>query len=139
MRLHHIALSVTDADSTLRWYGEVFGVSVERIVTREDLGVKVYFLSGSDLRFEIFAFRDHLALPDYRKTVDADIRVAGTKHFAAEVDDINDAVARAIAAGSRHVEGPHLSWDGRNLYAFVSDPSGILVEFMQFPPPDVLP
>jgi len=41
-------------------------------------------------------------------------------------------VSRAKAAGSVYVDGPNSSFDGKNVYAFVADPSGVLVEFLKF-------
>lgn len=134
MLLHHIALTAINIDATIAWYREVFDVVIERVVNREDLSVSVYFLSdpGMKIRFEIFSFKDAAPLPSYRMTVDSDIRVCGVKHFAMEVEDINSAITRALVAGTQLVEGPHLSYDGNNLYAFVSDPSGNMIEFLEF-------
>jgi catechol 2,3-dioxygenase-like lactoylglutathione lyase family enzyme len=134
MKFHHVALSITNVDATIRWYQEVFGLETERIVDRDDLRVRVYFLRSSEIRLELFAFQETEPLPEYRRVIDRDIRVAGTKHVAFEVENIQRALLKARQAGSIDIQGPHLSMDGRNLFAFVADPSGILVEFLEFLP-----
>jgi glyoxylase I family protein len=131
MKLHHVAISVENAPTSLKWYETVLGLKLEREVHRRDQGVSVYFVGNEFMRLELFAFEACAKLPDYRRDVERDIRVCGTKHFALEVDDIAASIECARKAGSV-IDGPHLSLDRGNLYAFVTDPSGILVEFMEF-------
>lgn len=132
MKFHHVAISIQNSPETIRWYEDVFEMTIVRSIEREDLGVTVHFMKGNDLQLEIFCFDKVSPIPEYRKTIDSDIRVCGTKHFAFEVTDIKKAINRAISAGSTTIEGPHSSFDSKNLYAFVTDPSGTLVEFLEF-------
>jgi len=133
VRLHHIAVTVTDLDASVLWYREVLGLEEERRISRADLGVEVVFLSASTVRLELFRFQDGAPVPQYRREVDCDIRVGGTKHIAFEVDDVAATVSRAKAAGSVYVDGPNSSFDGKNVYAFVADPSGVPSRISEVP------
>lgn len=131
MSLHHIALSVRDLEETVCWYERVLGFKQTKLVEREDLGVKVVFLEAHGMRLELFCFAQAQPLPNYRRDVDDDIRVLGTKHFALEVSDM-DLLTRSLRDSGVDIgDGPQLSWNADNLYLFIHDNNGILIEFFQ--------
>ncbi len=107
----HVAICVRDLDQARRFYVEGLGLTE---VQRPDFGVPGAWLQAG-------AEQVHLMV--------AEEPPPGRQHFALTVDDLEAAVADLEAAGIPAQRSPALPGAGRQ--AFVTDPSGNLVELNQ--------
>ena len=113
--VHHVSLNVTDADDAGRFYEQTLGLTR---IERPDFGVPGVWLEAGDAQIHL------IEVPNPPEQ-------AG-QHFAFRVDDLDQARADLIAQGVEVSEAMVIPGAGRQ--AFLSDPSGNLIELNQ---PDV--
>lgn len=141
--IHHFALTVSDADRSIAFYTELFGLAVlsDRVVERDyveritgvpQAHVRIVHLGGYGKQVELLEFLHPRGADRARPTPDV-----GSAHLCFVSDALDDDVARLRAAGvpfrSEPVEttsGPNRG--GRGLY--VEDPDGNAVEVVQLAP-----
>lgn len=128
-RVHHAAISARDMRESVSFY-EQFGFRVV-LHWKDPAGeLEIAHLKLGDNYLEIFWYRDQVPAPESSTTLATDLPRIGVKHFALQVDSIQEA--------KRFVEDRGLASDieiqqGRTdiTYFFITDPSGILVEFVE--------
>jgi len=125
MRFHHVGISVTDLDASIRFYTEHFGCALERRFTKDDWNGEAAILRCGDVRLELFWFRDSKAARDDQ----ADLKVAGIKHLAFAVDDVRKAYEELKAKGV-DIDPPRKGTTC-TAFAFLHDPSGNSIELYQ--------
>jgi catechol 2,3-dioxygenase-like lactoylglutathione lyase family enzyme len=110
--IHHVAVSVDDADAALAFYQEVLGLTP---VPRPDgtRGAGGWFDAGGE--------QVHLFQPGNA--------AVAPPHFAIRVDDLGAAIAAIREHGVQVYEVGHVP--GFGYQAFVQDPSGNLIELNQ--------
>lgn len=128
-RIHHIALSVTDLELTTRFY-EKFWFIAKYHWSAEDSSQKIRNLVLGDILLELFRFEQRLPSPESSHLLETDLPVTWIKHFALQVDSIEDAkmfciehnipLARDITVGKTWVK-----------YLFTRDPDGTLLELTE--------
>jgi len=129
LKIHHIALTVRDMNESVEWYKKVFDAKqIERYAKH---GLEIVHLQIGDARIELFAGNPKAqALPEYRKSVQTDIRVVGAKHVCLETDDIDALKKKLRESGVEFAtEIDTAGFGGR--YVFIKDPNGILIELYQ--------
>jgi catechol 2,3-dioxygenase-like lactoylglutathione lyase family enzyme len=125
--LHHAGLPVADLERALAWYRDALGLE-HTTTARVPEGVEIAFVvDASGAGVELFAL-ELPAVDEWDGPITALRRRVG--HVAFTVGDLDDAFARAVAAGGRAVWAPRPSPNPGQRIAFVTDPDGNLVELM---------
>ncbi|MGO9560804.1 MAG: VOC family protein [Acidimicrobiales bacterium] len=109
--IHHVALNVTDLDAALQFYEE--GLGFTRRDDRPDFSFGGAWLDAGSGQL-------HLLVAEPAASVG--------QHFAVLVEDLGETVDELRAKGLRPSDPTPV---GQSLQAFVSDPSGNLVELHQ--------
>ena len=127
--LEHVAISVSDIDRTIEWYGANFGFEEVARSDKPALGTRVALMRLGDRLLEIFAPYEPMPLPAGESTLGSSLQRLGTKHMALAVDDVVRAgerlEANGVAIETEIVEGR------TSKYLFCTDPDGILIEVIQ--------
>lgn len=132
MRLHHFGISVANLKETIDWYSEKLGFTLAHRYEIAGLNAQVAFMKLNDFRIEIFELKDSSAMPQSSRDLATDLRIAGLKHIAFSVNNIEEVVADLK---SRNVEfvgeiGEVPNSNGEK-YIFFRDNNGILIELYQ--------
>lgn len=127
IKIHHVALTVSDIDRSRAWYRANFDAEVTHRYKKH--GVEIVQMKIGEAWIELFS-GDVQKLPEYRKTLMGDLRVVGTKHVALETDELPSLVERLRKNGvSFETETDSAAFGGQ--YVFIKDPDGILIELYQ--------
>lgn len=129
MNIHHVALSVSDLERSVEFYGELGLREVERY-EKPGIDARSALLEfGNGVVLELFALRGSGPLPEERGDPVEDLSTVGTKHFALETGDVEEEVDRLRERGVE-VSEPRMG-DSGHRYAFLEDPDGIPVEIYE--------
>lgn len=132
MRLHHFGISVANLEETTNWYSEKLGFSVDYRYEIAALNAQVAFMTLNDFRIEIFEVKDSAPLPESSRSLVTDLPIAGLKHVAISVNNIEQAVAdlksRDVDFLGKIGEVPNSNGEK---YVFFLDNNGILIELYQ--------
>lgn len=146
LKFHHVGFSVSNLESAIAFYGEVFGMEVEKRVEIPAIHTKLAFLRRGPLRFEVFEKAGSAPVPAHSAEPNSDLTVQGTKHPCFSVTDCQAALERLSARSDLRivgilrevgkpmvVESDVRAIDGRAPARafFLRDPCGILVEILQ--------
>lgn len=133
LRPDHLGVSVADLKASIAWYRDMLGFELVRaldIPDAEDSG-RVALMRHGDFILELFCVPGAVPLPNDRREPASDIRTHGVKHLAYAVADIEAVMARLKG------RGVDVAWDivvhDGDRCAFVRDPTGNLVEFVERP------
>ncbi|SEH13502.1 lactoylglutathione lyase [Natronorubrum sediminis] len=122
MDVLHTAVWIDDVDSVMEFYCEGLDLEQTRDFVGND-GVTNYYVQGegeSEIQFKHDADRD-LALEP-----------SGIDHIAIGVDDVESTLEQLVEGyGSEVVDGPRRIERSNLLIAFVTDPSGYVVELIE--------
>lgn len=124
---HHTAISVTDMKRSVNFYKQ-FGFTVFHEYS--DDAVRITHLKLHDFIMEIFCYSDFKSLPETAQSNHTDLPIVGTKHFALQVNDIDQAKDFCIKNKIELVSDIK-KWRTEITYFFFKDPDGILVEIVQ--------
>ncbi|MEX2587388.1 MAG: VOC family protein [Actinomycetota bacterium] len=128
-RIHHVAISVTDMHASKAFYGELGFREVMSWAAPGGSPQIVHLKLGETL-LELFRFNNYRPAPGSAAELKTDLPRVGAKHFALEVDSVEQAKDfvqdRGWATEVEIVEGK----TGVR-YFFIHDPSGILLEFVE--------
>lgn len=127
MKIHHVAISVKDLETSIAWYGKFFGFIETHRVKREDK--EIALLNLSDFNLEIFQVQNNLSAPEYEGNLSEDLRHVGVRHFAIHVDNLKEKIDLLRMHNVEFVSEPAEAFYG-GVYCFVKDPDGILVELV---------
>lgn len=139
MRFNHIALSVANLERSIDFYREHFGMEkmiepfpfegewYERIMAVNDPQGRMTMIGRNGLALELFEFHN----PDQgEQDPDRPVSKRGITHFGIEVDDIDEAYARMLAAGVRfHCPVQTFGTTTKAFYA--RDPDGNVFELVE--------
>jgi lactoylglutathione lyase len=131
VRIDHTGLSVADLEAMATWYADVFGFTRELTLRVEPLALDIVMLilPGCDHRLELLYRPGSGRRTDPRDPGEAALH-QGFGHIAFDVDGVDAAYDRAVAAGARPVMAPRPSPEPGVRMAFVADPEGNLVELL---------
>jgi catechol 2,3-dioxygenase-like lactoylglutathione lyase family enzyme len=130
LKLSHVALSVSDLDTSVVFYSKIFGFSPVEKFQDQSSDLTVCLLKKDDITLELFKFKEYSPLPQYRKNLDSDLKTLGAKHFAFEVDTIEIWYEKLKSANVTFVTDVCTLENGAK-YFFIKDPDGILVEVIE--------
>lgn len=133
MRLHHLALVVTDIQRSAEVYGQLLGLAPTTAVIHDHKQkVHIQFLSGAALG----NCQPELLVPDGEDSPVAQAlkKGAGPNHLCFEVEDLDEALQPARQQGCRVVCEPveATAMDNRKI-AFVFTPDQQVLEFVAAP------
>ena len=126
---HHCGISVADLETSIAWYNEMLGFTLEKRVDVQGLPAKIAFLKNENFRIELFEMPGAASLPDDRKYPDRDLMTHGTKHMAYQVADINPLIEALKAKGVEVVID--VNELDNSLMSFIRDNDGNLIELIQ--------
>ena len=128
-RFHHAAISVSDMAVSRAFYADL-GFRPVLDWTDPSGSPRICHLKLGETFLELFSFNDHRPAPESAGALATDLPRIGSKHFALEVDSIEEAKAfveqKGWAVDVAIVEGR----TGVR-YFFIADPDGILLEFVE--------
>lgn len=128
-RVHHVAISVADIADSLDFY---LKLGFQEVMEWADPtgSPRICHLKLGDTMLELFWFADHRPAPESADRLETDLSRIGCKHFALEVGSLEQArdfvLEKGLATEAQIIEGR----TGVR-YFFISDPSGILLEFVE--------
>jgi catechol 2,3-dioxygenase-like lactoylglutathione lyase family enzyme len=131
--LDHAGVSVADLERSERFYGDVlgFGLVEDRFTFAEHDLRGVVLVNPQGARVELFERKG--SLPAGPQHQIESTRRQGWFQFALAVPDLAQTFAAVVAAGAEPSLAPTTAPDGVSLVAFIRDPDGNLVEFLQRP------
>lgn len=124
-RAHHISLTVADIERSVAFY-RFFGFVVSHSYVSENRARLISHLRLGSLTLELFQFP--LAKAE-KPLSNRDVRPIGLRHFALEVDSIDDA-HRQVAEMGFECDTLAIGLSGLR-YFFVCDPDGIWFEVVE--------
>jgi glyoxylase I family protein len=127
-KIHHVAISVSDLESSIGFY-ENFGFVVKKKSHSPDKTFEIVLLELKGQILELFCFRDS-ANGGVENDLMDELQKTGVKHFSFVVDDIEQAKEMVLEKGlSSEVEIK----DGITgvKYFFIKDPDGMFVEVLE--------
>ena len=133
MTMDHAAVSVANLERSRQFWGDVLGFTiVEDAFELSKFEIRgVVLRNGAGARVELFERKGSQPSPPGHPT-DSTLR-QGWFQFALAVSDVRATYARVVSHGATGLKEPFLAPDGRAVVAFISDPDGNLIEFVQRP------
>jgi glyoxylase I family protein len=127
---HHVALSVTDRERSVAFYGKL-GFTQVHLWAADDGSLTITHLKNGDMILELFCYKNYQAAPESIHTTKTDLPIIGTKHFGLKVDSIEAAREDLASKGMVDTEVEILQGRTGPCFFFIEDPDGILVEIAE--------
>lgn len=136
---HHVSYSVPDMDQAIAFWQDVFGFTLDFRFDVAAIGGKGAFLSSPALRIELWEVAGIVPVPEDRRQPNSDLKTAGTKHLAFQLDDLPGALKRldqagvsiaAVQAAPTEPMRPYRAPVEKAFSAFIRDPFGSLIELL---------
>jgi methylmalonyl-CoA epimerase len=128
-RIHHVGIAVADLDESIRMYESVFGAETVHRAVNEKEGLEAAFIRTGDGEVELMsALREDSPVGKFLAK-----RGPGLHHVAFAVDNIEQALAEARAAGVELIDAePRMGMHGTRI-AFLHPKSmgGVLTELVE--------
>jgi lactoylglutathione lyase len=125
MRMLHTMLRVGDLQRSIRFYTEGLGMKLLRTTDRPEQKYSLAFVG--------YDSEDHTAVLEltYNYGVERYDMGSAYGHVAIGVPDVKDACDRVRASGGRVTREPGPVKGGSSVIAFVEDPDGYKIEFIE--------
>ncbi len=125
MRFLHTSLTVRNIDESLRFYTKVLGLEFERRREIPENHAEIAFVRDplSGARVELTHWQGKDAFEPGEQL----------DHLAFEVEDLDEALARARAEGARVAKEPFRLSGGSSRLAFLLDPNEVWIELIEHP------
>lgn len=141
---HHVGITVSNLDRSLKFYREVFGVEPDFVVDDDDttqgdavgvpapkMRVAVVTLAPN-VQVELLEYVEPKGRPYELRNCDV-----GASHICLVVNDIDAAYDELAGRGMRPLAPPRLTEDGSEMngwkWFYFRDPDGITVEMVELP------
>lgn len=131
MVFDHAGVSVANLELSQKFYGDVLGFTEieDRFAFPAHQLRGVVLRNASGVRIELFERQG--SAPMRLGDPIGDTVLQGWFQLALGVTDVQRVFDRVVAAGARPILTPRIAPDGRSIVAFIGDPDGNLVEFLQ--------
>jgi len=130
-RHHHVALSVSDLEQATRFY-ELLGYERVRAYDEPNGLFRILHIRKADDIIELFHHSQHETPPQNLACESRDIRRVGAKHFALQVQRIDE--TRELLSKLFPDQKLDISTGRTGIkYLFLSDPDGNQIEFVEEP------
>jgi catechol 2,3-dioxygenase-like lactoylglutathione lyase family enzyme len=138
MILRHVGITVTSIEESLKFYGDLLGFEVVRIMDESGEHIDNFSaLSGVNVRtvkmkdklngmVELLQYHSHPKGPE-----DRDITHIGCSHFALTVDNLDFTLDKMRKNGYIINSESQYSPDGKVKLTFCKDPDGTLIELVE--------
>ena len=125
MRILHTMLRVGDLQRSVKFYTEVLGMKLLRTTDRPEQKYKLAFVGyDSEERSAVLELTYNYGVERYE--------LGGAfGHVAIEVPDVKKACERVKSQGGKVTREPGPVKDGTSMIAFVEDPDGYKIEFIE--------
>lgn len=128
MKIHHVALAVSDLQKSVDWYSLNLGFKL--ISDYSGSNMNIALLEKDDSRLELFHLSDTEPLPEYHKNLMEDLAVVGTKHVCFEINDMDQMIKTLQSKNVEFVMKPDSTFYGGR-YVIFKDRDGILIELFE--------
>lgn len=120
----HCAFNVRDMETSLAFYENALGFTKAFEIHEPETGEPwiIYMYAGGEQFIELFYGAENV--------IPYSPANAGFFHLCVQVDDIDEAWARLVAAGAPQDDAPKTGCDG-NRQCWTHDPDGVKVELME--------
>lgn len=125
MDIHHIAISVSDLEKSVRFYKDMLGFQEAFRFTKKEWKGKAVVMKLNDIELEIFHLSGFVRNQDNM----SDLNVIGIKHFAIAVKDIDKTYAELKSKGI-DIDLPKKGTTCSK-YCFLRDPDQIPIELYE--------
>lgn len=137
--VRHVGIVVSDLDKSKRFWEEVLGFSVyvkleesgpfiDNVLGLKDVDLTSVKLKADDgCMIELLHFHSHSDKLKWNGTPFS----TGITHIALNVDDIDLACEKLLAAGAKIPKKPQTSADGKVKVTYASAPDGVLIELVE--------
>ena len=125
MNIHHIAISVKDAEKSANFYKDNFGFKEINRFTKPGWDGSAIILELEGMQLEIFQFKDSIDKKDDL----SDLKVIGLKHIGIQVDSVNKKYEELKKKGvniDEPIKGTTCAW-----FCFLRDLNGIPIELYE--------
>ena len=130
--IDHTAISVSNLDTSMRFYTEILGFTCTRIIDMPDGKGRIALLNKPGFTIEMFQFVDAQPFQDNDGILVIDHKKIGVKHIALRVNDIWAAADYLKEHGAEFINEPVIG--ARGFYRFfIKDPDGMPVELTEGP------
>ena len=129
---HHVGMGVDSIEESTAWYKETLGFEFDKKFRLEYIKCDVVFLRRENFRLELFEFDEGRDVPDYRSDPASDLQHGGISHVAFKVGDVR-VLAQRLEELDVVFTIPVTEFVEGNPVAFISDPSGNIIELYQAP------
>ena len=127
MKYFHTAISVNNLEESINFYKSVFNLEFRSQGERKEKKLKFVNLEDENHNvIELFKHDEPLPLAEDLMN----FQKVGIKHIAFMVDNLEQAVEKAVSAGAKVIQPIKQGITVKRL-AFVSDPNGIPVELIE--------
>lgn len=134
MTLQHIAIRVTDFDTTVAWYKEIFGAR-EQIRWDAppyiDPDLRFAYLEFNGVVLEIAGGGSPMHIAPRPQTMAEDFTRSGWAHICFVVEDAEAAMAELKAKGVEIYAGPFTNPTLNRTFFHIKDPEGTWIEFVE--------
>lgn len=128
-KFHHVAFTVKDINTSSSWYANMLGF--KEVFRYEKPHIKIVNLDFNGFILELLEFgKSTKPLPDYRKNLQEELHVVGTKHLCIQSENLEQTIDALKEKGVEFVgEIDDAAAGGR--FIFFRDCNGILIELYE--------
>ncbi|MBN2239479.1 MAG: VOC family protein [Dehalococcoidales bacterium] len=130
--LDHIAVTVTNLETSIDFYTGIFGFSCERIIELPNAAGRIALLVKPDITIEMFQFSQASLLTTEDKNALTNLKVTGVRHLALRVKDVPKTAEYLRKNGVEFLSQPATGTRGYKRF-FIKDPDGIPIELSEGP------
>lgn len=128
LRPHHVGLTVPDLESALAWYAEHLGFQITARQTVDPIGLEIALIQSGEVVLELFGLPQTRREEPAYSGVAEHLPIEGWRHIAFQVD----ALEPILSQWQGHIVGEPVRNEALGYtYAFVADPFGNLIEFVE--------
>ncbi len=129
VKIDHIGIAVKNAEERLKLYRDFLGLEVSKVEELPERGLRVYFVKIGETRFELLEETSEKS--EIHSFLEK--RGEGVHHIAIRVDDVKEAIERAVENGLKPLSNePQKGAHGTKVvFIHPKTTGGILLELVE--------